>query len=166
LDGEYLGLLLVIHWWIVLVYDVLCSFKLSLGWKDLGSKKKKIMTEITLEFLITYSFFTYFLFYPTKWMKDFQGASQKIYLFLIYFSGLGTLIKLSILFFIFYKIDFENAIAVFLVSLVVTSVLVMIEPFITRKIFNWNYPIQYIGLVSIIVCPILAVRLFYLLKVF
>jgi hypothetical protein len=124
------------------------------------------MTEITSEFLITYSFFTYFLFYPIKWMKDFQGASQKIYNFLVYFCGLGTIIKLSILFFIFYKIDFENAIAVFFVSLVVTSVLVMIEPLITRKIFNWNYPIQYIGLVSLIVCPILAVRLFYLLKVF
>ena len=131
-----------------------------------GVRKKKIMTEMTSEFLITYLFFTYFLFYPTKWMKDFQGASQKIYLFLVYFSGLGTVVKLSILFFIFYKIDFENAIALFFVSLVVTSVLVMIEPLITRKIFNWNYPIQYIGLVSLIVCPILAVRLFYLLKVF
>jgi len=124
------------------------------------------MTEITSEFLITYIFFTYFLFYTTKWMKDFQGASQKVYLFLIYFSGLGTIIKLSILFLIYYKIDFNNSIAVLLVSLVVTSVLVMIEPLITRKIFNWNYPIQYIGLVSLIVCPILAVRLFYLLKVF
>ena len=131
-----------------------------------GVRKKKIMTEMTSEFLITYLFFTYFLFYPTKWMKDFQGASQKIYLFLVYFSGLGTVVKLSILFFIFYKIDFENAIALFFVSLVVTSILVMIEPLITRKIFNWNYPIQYIGLVSLIVCPILAVRLFYLLKVF
>ena len=124
------------------------------------------MIEITSEFLITYSFFTYFLFYPTKWMKDFQGASQKIYNFLVYFCGLGTVIKLSILFLIFYKIDFANAIGVFLVSLVATSVLVVIEPLITRKIFNWNYPIQYIGLVSLIVCPILAVRLFYLLKVF
>jgi len=124
------------------------------------------MTEITSEFLITYIFFTYFLFYTTKWMKDFQGASQKVYLFLIYFSGLGTIIKLSILFLIYYKIDFNNSIAVLLVSLVVTSVLTMIEPLITRKIFNWNYPIQYIGLVSLIVCPILAVRLFYLLKVF
>ena len=124
------------------------------------------MIEITSEFLITYIFFTYFLFYTTKWMKDFQGASQKVYLFLIYFSGLGTIIKLSILFLIYYKIDFNNSIAVLLVSLVVTSVLVMIEPLITRKIFNWNYPIQYIGLVSLIVCPILAVRLFYLLKVF
>ena len=124
------------------------------------------MTQITSEFLITYSFFTYFLFYPTKWMKDFQGARQKVYLFLVYFSGLGTVVKLSILFLIFYKINFENAIALFFVSLVVTSVLAMIEPFITRKIFNWNYPIQYIGLVSLIVCPILAVRLFYLLKVF
>jgi hypothetical protein len=124
------------------------------------------MIEITSEFLITYSFFTYFLFYPTKWMKDFQGASQKIYNFLVYFCGLGTAIKLSILFLIFYKIDFANAIGVFLVSLIATSVLVMIEPLITRKIFNWNYPIQYIGLVSLIVCPVLAVRLFYLLKVF
>jgi hypothetical protein len=124
------------------------------------------MIEITSEFLITYSFFTYFLFYPTKWMKDFQGASQKIYNFLVYFCGLGTVIKLSILFLIFYKIDFANAIGVFLVSLVATSVLVVIEPLITRKIFNWNYPIQYIGLVSLIVCPVLAVRLFYLLKVF
>lgn len=121
---------------------------------------------MTSEFLITYLFFTYFLFYPTKWMKDFQGASQKVYLFLVYFSGLGTVVKLSILFLIFYKINFENAIALFFVSLVVTSVLVMIEPLLTRKIFNWNYPIQYIGLVSLIVCPILAVRLFYLLKVF
>jgi hypothetical protein len=143
---------------------VLCSFKLSLGWKDLGSEKK--VKEITLEFLITYLIFMNFLFYPVKWMKDFRGASQKIYLFLIYFSGIGTILKIVILGLVWYQINFMSTFALFLISLFTTSVFVMIELFITRKIFNWNYPIQYIGLVSIIVCPILAVRLFYLLKVF
>ena len=124
------------------------------------------MTEMTSEFLITYLFFTYFLFYPTKWMKDFQGASQKIYLFLIYFSGIGTILKIVILGLVWYQINFMSTFALFLISLFTTSVFVMIELFITRKIFKWDYPIQYIGLASLIVCPILAVRLFYLLKVF
>ena len=107
-----------------------------------------------------------FLFYPVKWMKDFQGASQKIYLFLIYFSGIGTILKIVILGLVWYQINFMSTFALFLISLFTTSVFVMIELFITRKIFKWDYPIQYIGLASLIVCPILAVRLFYLLKVF
>ena len=119
------------------------------------------MKEMTLEFLITYLIFMNFLFYPVKWMKDFQGASQKIYLFLIYFSGIGTILKIVILGLVWYQINFMSAFALFLISL-----FTMIELFITRKIFKWDYPIQYIGLASLIVCPILAVRLFYLLKVF
>lgn len=124
------------------------------------------MKEMTLEFIITYLFYTFFLFYPTKWMKDFGGASQKVYLFLIYFSGIGTFLKIGFLGIVWYQINFMNAFALFLISFLSISILVMFEAFITRKIFKWDYPIQYIGLVSIIVCPILAVRLFYLLKVF
>ena len=124
------------------------------------------MKEMTLEFIITYLFYTFFLFYPTQWMKDFGGASQKVYLFLIYFSGIGTFLKIGFLGIVWYQINFMNAFALFLISFLSISILVMFEAFITRKIFKWDYPIQYIGLVSIIVCPILAVRLFYLLKVF
>ena len=130
----------------------------------MGCEKK--MKEISLEFFIIYSLYTFFLFYPTKWMKDFGGASQKVYLFLVYFSGVGTFLKIVILGLIWYKIDFQNTFILFLTSIIVTSILVMIEPLITRKIFNIDYPIQYIGIASLIICPILAVRLFYLLKVF
>jgi hypothetical protein len=124
------------------------------------------MKEMTLEFIITYLFYTFFLFYPTKWMKDFGGASQKVYLFLIYFSGIGTFLKIGFLGIVWYQINFMNALALFLISFLSISILVMFETFITRKIFKWDYPIQYVGLASIAVCPILAVRLFYLLKVF
>jgi hypothetical protein len=41
-------------------------------------------------------------------MKDFGGASQKVYLFLVYFSGVGTFLKIVILGLIWYQIDFQN----------------------------------------------------------
>ena len=45
---------------------------------------------LTNELIITYVLFWYFLFYITKWMKDFQGASQNFYYFLSAYSSIGT----------------------------------------------------------------------------
>lgn len=123
------------------------------------------MKEITLEFVVTYSFYTFFLFYPTKWMRDFRGASQKVYIFLVCFSGVGTIVKLIILGLIWYQIDFQNAFGVFIISFISSIILTYVELLITRKLFNFFYPVEYVGLVSLILCPILAVRLLYLLKV-
>ena len=123
------------------------------------------MKEITLEFVVTYSFYTFFLFYPTKWMRDFRGSSQKVYIFLVCFSGVGTIIKLTILGLIWYQIDFQNAFGVFIISFISSIILTYVELLITRKLFNFFYPVEYVGLVSLILCPILAVRLLYLLKV-
>ena len=55
------------------------------------------MIPLTLELTITYILYWYFLFYITKWMKDFRGASQNFYLFLTYYSGLGTIFGLVML---------------------------------------------------------------------
>ena len=45
---------------------------------------------LTNELIITYVLFWYFLFYITKWMKDFQGASKNFYHFLSAYSTIGT----------------------------------------------------------------------------
>ena len=55
------------------------------------------MIPLTLELIVTYVLFWFFLFYITKWMKEFKGASQKYYLFLTYYSGLGTMFGLAVL---------------------------------------------------------------------
>ena len=52
---------------------------------------------LTNELVITYILFWYFLFYITKWMKDFQGASINFYHFLSAYSTIGTCFGLVVL---------------------------------------------------------------------
>ena len=123
------------------------------------------MNILTFELTITYTFYSFFLFYITKWMKHFGGASHKFYLFLIYFSGLGTLFALSILIIVLYQSNFTYALKLMGISIVVNIFLVSIETFITKRILRLDYAVQKIGMISFFVVPILGYRLLVLLNV-
>ena len=123
------------------------------------------MNPLTFELTITYILFWYFLFYITKWMKDFRGASQNFYLFLTYYSGLGTIFGLVMLVSFGINTELMNALKLMGMSIVSNMILVVIETFITTKLLKLDYAVEKIGMISFFVVPVLSYRLLVLLKI-
>ena len=123
------------------------------------------MNPLTFELTITYILFWYFLFYITKWMKDFRGASQDFYLFLTYYSTIGSVCGLVMLVSFGITTELMNALKLMGMSVVANMVLVFIESIITLKILRIDYSVQKIGMVSFFVVPFLGYRLLDLLEI-
>ena len=123
------------------------------------------MNPLTFELTITYILFWFFLFYITKWMKDFRGASQNFYLFLTYYSGLGTIFGLVVLVSFGINTELMNALKLMGMSIVSNMILVVIETFITTKLLKLDYAVEKIGMVSFFVVPVLGYRLLVLLGI-
>ena len=123
------------------------------------------MNSLTIELTITYILFWYFLFYITKWMKDFRGASQNFYLFLTYYSTIGSVFGLVILVSFGINTELMNALKLMGMSVIANMVLVFIESIITLKILRIDYSVQKIGMVSFFVVPFLGFRLLDLLEI-
>ena len=123
------------------------------------------MNPLTFELTITYILFWYFLFYITKWMKDFRGASQNFYLFLTYYSTIGSVFGLVILVSFGINTELMNALKLMGISVIANMVLVFIESIITLKILRIDYSVQKIGMVSFFVVPFLCYRLLDLLEI-
>ena len=123
------------------------------------------MNPLTFELTITYILFWYFLFYITKWMKDFRGASQNFYLFLTYYSGLGTIFGLAMLVSFGINTELMNALKLMGMSIVSNMILVVIETFITTKLLKLDYAVEKIGMISFFVVPVLSYRLLVLLEI-
>ena len=120
---------------------------------------------LTNELIITYVLFWYFLFYITKWMKDFQGASKNFYHFLSAYSTIGTGFGLVVLLSIAINSEWINGLKLLGISVVANMILVIIESTITIKILKIEYSVQKIGMVSFFVVPFLAYRLIVLLGI-
>jgi len=98
-------------------------------------------------------------------MKDFRGASQNFYLFLTYYSGLGTIFGLGILVSFGINTELMNALKLMGMSIVSNMVLVVIETFVTTKLLRMDYAVAKIGMVSFFVVPFLGYRLLVLLEI-
>ena len=120
---------------------------------------------LTNELVITYILFWYFLFYITKWMKDFQGASINFYHFLSAYSTIGTCFGLVVLVSIAINSEWINGLKLLGISIVTNMILVIIESTITIKLLKIDYAVQKIGMLSFFVVPFLAYRLIVLLGI-
>ena len=120
---------------------------------------------LTNELIITYVLFWYFLFYITKWMKDFQGASKNFYHFLSAYSTIGTGFGLVVLLSIAINSEWINGLKLLGISVVSNMVLVVIESIITMRLLKIDYAVEKIGMVSFFVVPFLAYRLIVLLGI-
>ena len=98
-------------------------------------------------------------------MKDFRGASQNFYLFLTYYSGLGTIFGLVVLVSFGINTELMNALKLMGMSIVSNMILVVIETFITTKLLKLDYVVEKIGMVSFFVVPVLGYRLLVLLGI-
>jgi len=124
------------------------------------------MNPLTFELTITYILFWYFLFYITKWMKDFRGASRNFYLFLTYYSGIGTLFGIAMLVSFGVNTEIMNAVKLIGMSIVSNMILVSVESLITLRLLKIDYAVEKIGMISFFVVPILGYRLMVLLNFF
>ena len=120
---------------------------------------------LTNELIITYVLFWYFLFYITKWMKDFQGASKNFYHFLSAYSTIGTGFGLVVLLSIAINSEWINGLKLLGISVVSNMVLVIIESTITMRLLKIDYAVEKIGMVSFFVVPFLAYRFIVLLGI-
>lgn len=123
------------------------------------------MNPLTFELTITYILFWYFLFYITKWMKDFRGASRNFYLFLTYYSGIGTLFGIAMLVSFGVNTEIMNAVKLLGMSIISNMVLVSIESLITLRLLKIDYAVEKIGMISFFVVPILGYRLMVLIGI-
>ena len=119
---------------------------------------KNMLDELTL----TYIFYSFFLFYITKWMKDFEGSSQGLKLFLTFFAGLGTFYGLGMLIYIGYSTSWMLVLKVFGITIISTTILIAIEAIITSKIIPMNYAVPKTAIISFFVVPIAGYRLLVL----
>ena len=124
------------------------------------------MNPLTFELTITYILFWYFLFYITKWMKDFRGASRNFYLFLTYYSGTGTLFGIAMLVSFGVNTEIMNAVKLIGMSIVSNMILVSVESLITLRLLKIDYAVEKIGMISFFVVPILGYSLMLLLNFF
>jgi hypothetical protein len=108
------------------------------------------------ELIITFSLYSFLVFYLQKWSKEFMGASALFEIFLNFFMGISTIFGLFFLIYYGYKVEWTAPLVLFALSIFIKGILITIEV----KLFSRSqYIIQYIGMTSFIVCPILAYRL-------
>ena len=119
---------------------------------------------LSFELTITYTLYWFFLFYITKWSTDFFGASRYVHLFLIYFSGIGTIFGLYILFYFGINAGLMSALTLMVISIITNIILTIIECNITLKA-DIYYAVEKIGVISFFVVPILGYRLLSLLEI-
>tara|TARA_Y100001970_G_scaffold192191_1_gene233575 strand:+ start:261 stop:632 length:372 start_codon:yes stop_codon:yes gene_type:complete len=108
------------------------------------------------ELIITFSLFSFFVFYLQKWSKEFMGASQGFRIFLDFFMGISTIFGLFFLIYYGYKVEWTSPLILFAISIFIKGILIAIE---VKLFFRIQYIVQYIGFISFIACPILAYRL-------
>ena len=108
------------------------------------------------ELIITFSLYSFLVFYLQKWSKEFMGASQGFRIFLDFFMGISTIFGLLFLIYYGYKVEWTSPLILFALSMVIKFILIAIE---VKLFFRVQYIVPYIGFISFIACPILAYRL-------
>ena len=112
------------------------------------------MEQLSTELIITFSLYSFIVFYQQKWVSEFRGSSLGFSNFLSIFMGFATMYGIGFLIYFGYKIDWISALILFGISLVIKAVLIWVEAGI-----NIQYSIQYIAASGFILIPILGYRL-------
>tara|TARA_B100001175_G_C19140544_1_gene463447 strand:- start:87 stop:458 length:372 start_codon:yes stop_codon:yes gene_type:complete len=114
------------------------------------------------ELIITFSIYSFFVFYLQKWSSVFQGASQGFGVFLNLFMGVATLFGLGFLIYYGIKVEWAAPLMLFGISLLLKFVMVSIEAILFGRSQS---SIFIIGTVGFIICPILGYRLLVIAEI-
>lgn len=105
--------------------------------------------DIPTSLLISYTVFSFFLFYQQLHLKNFQGASAKLAVLLGLFAFSGTLFGISFLFYWGYRVSWLQACLLFAIALFIQGVWFSIEARLRLRAFYWVF-----SLAGFIVLPI------------
>ena len=108
------------------------------------------------ELIITFSIYSFFVFYLQKWSTIFRGGSLGFKLFIDWFMIFATIYGLAFLVYYGYKVDWTAPLALFGISLLIKGAMVIVESILFSRV---PYIIQIIGILGFIACPILGYRL-------
>ena len=108
------------------------------------------------ELIITFSIYSFFVFYLQKWTTIFRGASLGFGLFINWFMIIATIYGLAFLVYYGYKVDWTAPLALFGISLLIKGAMVVVESILFSRV---PLIIQIIGGLGFIACPILGYRL-------
>ena len=108
------------------------------------------------ELIITFSIYSFFIFYLQKWTTIFRGASLGFGFFINWFMIIATIYGLAFLVYYGYKVDWTAPLALFGISLLIKGAMVIVESILFSRV---PYIIQIIGILGFIACPILGYRL-------
>ena len=119
------------------------------------------MTFPTIDLLMTFSVYSFFVFYLQKWTTIFKGASLTFETFLNFFMGIATIYGLGILVYYGYKVHWTAPITLFAMSFIIKGLMIWLEATLAN-IARIYYIVEYVGFIAIVACPILGFRLYHL----
>jgi len=114
------------------------------------------MDLLSAELIITFSIYSFFVFYLQKWSSIFKGASILFETFLNFFMGFATIYGLFFLIFFGYKVSWTSALVLFGISFFIKGPMIMAEAILFSKM---SFPVQFICTLGFITIPILGYRL-------
>ena len=91
------------------------------------------MTFPTTDLLMTFSVYSFFVFYLQKWTTIFRGASLAFETFLNFFMGIATIYGLGILVYYGYKVHWTAPITLFAMSFILKGLMIWVE----ATLANW-----------------------------
>ena len=116
------------------------------------------MESFSNELIAIYSLYGFFIFYLQKWSREFAGASQNIRTVIDVCMIIFTTYGIGFLFYLGYKFGIINTLKFWGITLLIDLGLTVIETIIFARI---RYSVAYIGMVSIVVCPILGIAFWF-----
>ena len=108
------------------------------------------------ELIITFSVYSFFIFYLQKWTTIFRGSSLGFKIFLDSFMVIATIYGLAFLVYYGYKVDWTAPLVLFVISLLIKGAMIVVESILFSRV---PLIIQIIGGLGFIACPILGYRL-------
>ena len=108
------------------------------------------------ELIITFSVYSFFIFYLQKWTTIFRDTSLGFKIFLDSFMVIATIYGLAFLVYYGYKVDWTAPLVLFVISLLIKGAMLVVESILFSRV---PLIIQIIGGLGFITCPILGYRL-------
>ena len=114
------------------------------------------MNLLSTELIITFSIYSFFIFYLQKWSSVFRGGNPYFETFLNFFMGFATIYGLGFLVYFGYKFNWSSPLILFGISLLIKGAMIMVESILFARV---RYIVEFLGAVGFIVVPILGYRL-------
>ena len=86
------------------------------------------------ELIITFSIYSFFIFYLQKWTTIFRGASLGFGFFINWFMIIATIYGLAFLVYYGYKVDWTAPLVLFGISLLIKGAMIVVESILFSRI--------------------------------